>query len=630
VGAAKGAVGRCHDRLTYADVESTRRRFVHRFGARPAVRSGLLSVALFVVSHRSLAETPPFRAEGPVATARLAEWLVRARALGIAQSRAWQRLLHYRPRGPRQAVSEVAEKRFFLAPNGARDPEAELTATLLAFAQPVAGGRENEHALCRFPARRRLLDDRLHFGEALPVAACPALAGFRAELDPEAVSMVYAANFLDNPASAFGHTFLRLSKHRPSSSTAPSVELDNSVEYTADPDTTNPVLYAFKGLTGMFPGVFRFHSFESKVHEYANGEARDLWQYDLNLSKAEIELLVFHLWELTDTHFDYYYLTKNCSYHALATLEAAVPRLDLIEHLNLVVLPRDTIKALFGVPGLVRGVRYYPSARSQLRARVSRFGTTPEASWPGRPGDARAPLSKVPIPTPSDKAPHRAHGSLRLTLGSGFTSQYESNFGTVGGRLALHDLADPPDGEPELSQLQFLDTRFRYNPAERAFTLDRLTFAELVALNPLTRYERALSWVVRAFGTRLHDAGCRDCFAHGLELSLGATVATNDEHVAVFVLASSLVGFSRHLDGLDGSFVRVGVGPVAGVRARVSSQVVAVVTATWSYLPGAHLKSTYDIRAALRGALAHDVAVGFEAAVQPLSVEGMLASYFYF
>jgi hypothetical protein len=90
------------------------------------------------------------------------------------------------------------------------------------------------------------------------------------------------------------------------------------------------------------------------------------------------------------------------------------------------------------------------------------------------------------------------------------------------------------------------------------------------------------------------------------------------------------VGFSRHLDGVDGSFVRVGVGPASGLRARLSSRIVGVVTATWWYLPGAQLKSTYDVRAAIRGALAHDVAVGFEAAVQPLSVEGTLASYVYF
>jgi hypothetical protein len=280
------------------------------------------------------------------------------------------------------------------------------------------------------------------------------------------------------------------------------------------------------------------------------------------------------------------------------------------------VLPRDTVKALFSVPGLVRKFDYRPSLRSKFRAQVA--------------ARSSKSLDSKPIPAPIDKAPQRAHGSMRLTLGSGFTSQYQSSFNTFGYRLALHDLADPPDGEPELSQLQFVDVRLRYDPGQRSFTLDRLSFAELVALNPLTRRERALSWRARAFGVRLHDAACPDCFAHGLDVSLGAALATESEHLAVFVMADSYAAFSPHLDGIGSRFVRVGVGPLAGVRARLSSHTVWLLTATWSYLPGAHLKSTYDVRAALRGELGKDVALGFEGAAQPSSVEGMLASYLYF
>ena len=637
-------------------------------------------MAWLAASQRAWAEAPRGVAP-PSSAAPVASWLKSARDLGIARSRAWLRLLHYHPRGPRPAVSEVDGKRFFLAPDGVRDPEAELAATLIAFAAPVVPGREDEHALCRFPARRRLLDEQLRWGSALTVPACPALASFQKDLDPESVSMVYAANFLGNPASAFGHTFLRLNKRRPAGSTALRAELDRSVEYTAHTDTANPVLYAFKGLTGMFRGVFRFHSFASKVHEYADAEARDLWVYDLALSAPEVELLILHLWELSDTHLDYYYLTKNCSYHALATLEAVAPRLDLVARLNFVVLPRDTIKALFAVPGFVQKFSYRPSLRSQFRAQVSRFTAAQHSAVLDLLRDASAPLPPelsvpeanavlsaadlilaarssetpdpeldtaralliarrarlsstlppaYPVPTPSDKAPQRAHGSLRLSWGTGITSLYQSSFGTFGGRLALHDLTDPPDGEPELSQLQFLDVRLRYDLGQRALTLDRLTFAELVALNPLTRYERAPSWRVHAFGVRLRDSGCADCFAHGLDLSLGATFATEDERLALFVMADTHVAFSRRLDGIDGSFVRFGVGPFAGVRARVSNHLIGLVTAMWSYLPGARLKGTYDVRATMRGAVAKDVAIGFEAAAQPLSIEGMLASYLYF
>lgn len=531
--------------------------------------------------------------------------LARARSQGIAESSSWLRLLHYRPDAKRRAVSQIDGKAFFLAPNGARDPRAELEATLRAFELPVEPGREDEHALCRFPARRQLLDEQLHFAGALHRPTCPGLARYLAAVDLESISVVYAANYLNNPASAFGHTFLRLQKRRPAGSAATDDALSYGVEYVANTDTENPFLYAFKGLTGLFPGVFRFHSYESKLHEYENGEARDLWEYRLGFTTAEATRLALHLWELSTTHLDYYYLTKNCSYHVLATLEAAAPRLDLVSHLNFVVLPRDTIKALYRVPGLVRGTVYRPSIRSRA-------------------------LPSAVRQEAAQKAPQRAHGSMRLTLGTGITSQYGGSFDTLGYRLALHDLADPPAGEMELLQVQFLDTQLRYDLAQRSFTLNRLTFAELVALNPLTRDETALSWRARAFGMRLHDRACPDCFAHGLDLGMGVTLATDDEHLAFFVMADAYVGFSPSLHGIHDSFVRVGVGPYAGVRARLPGHTLALITGNWSYLPAQDLLGTYEVRATLRSALTNEVAVGFEAALQPASNEAQLASYFYF
>jgi len=507
------------------------------------------------------------------------------------------------------------------------------------------------------------------------------------ELAPAGVAVVYAANYLDNPASAFGHTFLRIKK-RPSASGSDAARGagdngDHGVEYTATTGSDNPLLFAFKGLTGLFPGVFRIHSFASKTHEYANAEARDLWQYDLNLSDAEVEMLALHLWELSATKLNYFYLTKNCSYHALATLEAAAPRIDLVQRLNFVVLPRDTIKALYTMPGLVRDFGYLPSLRSQYRAQLAQLDSAQQdvvrqltldpnsplpsnfyrtesartldaarlvldarlARSPGSDPSAEAARTQLTrrrslltaslpgparAPVPSDKAPQRAHGSMRVSLGTGITSQYGSSFHTLGYRLALHDLTDPPDGEPELSQLQFLDTRFRYDLGQRSFTLDRLTFAELVALNPLTRYEHALSWRGRGFGMRLHDSACRDCFAHGLEIAVGGTVASENERWALFLMADSYVAFARQLDGIGGSFVRFGIGPLAGVRARLSDVGIGLLTANWAYLPGQTLKGTFDVRATLRSELGKNVALGVEATLQPASMEAQLASYLYF
>ncbi len=609
--------------------------------------------------------------------------------MGLAQSLAWQRLVHYRaaPDPWGNLVSDVDGQEFFLAPTGKRDPEAELEATLNAFLVPIRSGQEDAHALCRFPARRLWLDEQLHFDGNLHAPQCPALARYSAALDPEAVAVIFSANYLNNPASAFGHTFLRLKKRRSVDATEPRERLDYGIDYAAVTDTKNPVLYAFKGLTGLFSGSLSLHSFEYKMHEYGNHEARDLWEYDLALTPGEVTLLTLHLWELAAIRVDYYYLTKNCSYYALAAIEAAAPRLRLISRLHTVVLPKDTIKALFTVPGLVVGIDYLPSLRSRFRAQVARLGPRekdmaqrltqdPTAPMPndfsvaqsvaaldaaGLVLDARfaeqwesghdkevvatktwlakrrAVLSTSippppPVRAPVDKAPDRGHGSSRVTLGTGIATQYGDGFGTLGYRLTLHDLADPPDGEPELSQVQILDTHVRFDYARRALTLDSLTFADVLALNPITRFEKAVSWRARAFGIRLHDRGCLDCFAHGLDGAIGGTIATENEHATFFLMADVYVAFSvsGSLDGIGGSFVRVGLGPYAGFRVRLPGEMIGLVTASWSYLPAQNLRGTYDLRATLRESLGKDVALGVEAAMQPSSSEVQLSSYFYF
>lgn len=161
---------------------------------------------------------------------------------------------------------------------------------------------------------------------------------------------------------------------------------------------------------------------------------------------------------------------------------------------------------------------------------------------------------------------------MRLTMGSGITTQYGDSFGTLGYRLTLHDLVDPPNGEAELSLLQLLDTQLRLDVARRKLTLDTLTFAEILALNPLTRFEKVLSWRARAFGMRLHDRACPDGLAHGLDGSVGGTIASQNEHLALFAMADAYVAFSGALDGIGGSVVRVGVGAYAGLIARAPAE----------------------------------------------------------
>jgi len=605
--------------------------------------------------------------------------------MGLARSRGWQSLLHYRPKILGGVASEVDGREFFLSPTGRTDPQAELEATLRAFFLPFHENEADGHALCRFPARRRWLDERLHFAGTLHAPTCPALDRYLGALEPEAIAVVYSAPYLGNAVSAFGHTFLRIRKARPAGATEPGVALDYGVDFIAIPDTKNPFLYVYRGIAGVFPGVVRFHSYAYKAREYGVDEGRDLWEYDLALTHEEAILVSLHLFELAATHLEFFYFRNNCSYGILSIVEAGAPRIDLLSRLDVIVVPKDTIRAIAGVPGLVRVIGYRPSAESVRRAETARLegreadlvkrllrdpstpappelspaetasaldvaislvdgartsssaggGSTAAATWASLvtrrallSGNASPP--PAPTPVPADKAPHLAPASMRLTVGDGATTQYRSDFLALGYRLVFHDLADPPDGSSELSQVQFLEAQLRYDLGRRTLTLDHVTFADLVSLDPLTRFEKPLSWRVRAFAMRPRDRACPDCLEQGLEGGVGATLASDSQRVALFVMADAYVLGSSGLHGIGGSFVRAGVGPYGGVRLHLPGHTVALVTGGWSYLPGSSLVGTYDLGATVRCELGRDVALGAEARVQPLSTEALLTSYFYF
>ncbi len=144
--------------------------------------------------------------------------------------------------------------------DGATNPQAELDATLRGIFGliPLSADQQARAvvpATCRFPARTLVLQQWLHFDpRTLPQVPCAKFETYWRRVQPEAVSIIFSAYYLNNPASAFGHTFLRIRKREPFVTSEKRELLDSSVDYSADVDTANPIAYALKGLFGLFPG----------------------------------------------------------------------------------------------------------------------------------------------------------------------------------------------------------------------------------------------------------------------------------------------------------------------------------------------------------------------------------------
>lgn len=473
---------------------------------------------------------------------------------GLASERAWTTLVHYEPRAFGGFESTVDAPAFFLAEDGKTDPEAELRATLRAFfSPPVVETEEVQHPQCRFRARFAWLVERLGIDARLPRQPCARFEWWKARLRVDSVSVVFAFAYLNNPASMFGHTLLRLNR----AERGPGADLTTyTVNFTAVPTTDNPLFYAILGLTGGFQGFYSTTPYYLKVKEYSDVEHRSLWIYDLELEPREVERLVQHLWEMGVVHFDYYYLDENCSYHLLALLEVARPSLRLLDEFPVWAIPADTLRAILDVPGLVGARHFRPSAYAKMLARrgalegeevaaaaeVAAGARPPEdlEAWPSArqaaildaaaallayragqtPTEAQSAVRRqlllrrgrlgvaaTPVEVAPSAPPEVGHQTARWAFGGGADSV--SGFVTADLRFALHDLLAPAAGYVPGSQIEFVrigarvPTTPRFDPQ-----LDHLRLLRITSLAPVDRWAPRVSWRLTTGLERLRQDAC--------------------------------------------------------------------------------------------------------------------------
>jgi hypothetical protein len=610
-----------------------------------------------------------------------------ARQRHLATTIGWLRLGHYRSSLFGGYESEADGKPFFIAKEGKDDPGQELSATLRAFFSPVSPDPDIDHGICRFPARFLWLNRKLHFDpRLLPRPNCSKFREFLTLLKPDSITLVFSSYYLNNPSSAFGHTFLRVNKR-----TRPGANhndlLDYGVDYSAQVDVSNAVVYAIKGIAGLFPGMFRKVPYYLKVREYNDYESRDLWEYDLALEPREVEMFAAHLWELGSTYFAYYYLSENCSYHVLGALEAASPRLQLLDRLRWPVLPADTVKALYRNPGLVREVHYRPSAETVFKSRVRDLTSEETEALARLVSDANYVLPRHFTPEervrvldaaldlvdskyardllkdvkdrdvdvalykqrllerrseeaaasedfgfapPFRRMPHLGHGSRRFALGSGRSTD-EGYFHTMKFRFALHDIGDPARGFPETAQVEFLPTTLRYYAETPKLTLEDVSLVTLLSLSPWDTFRKPLSWSASIGATRIRDRGCTSCLAGQAEVGGGFSLSMFDYGALLYFLGDVQIMGLAPIDGGIGHLpLRAGAGPSGGLRLRFTDDLLAVAQGRFLYLPAQTPKYTWSADATVRWQYVKDFALGVEGRVQPSAASVQAISYIYF
>ena len=211
------------------------------------------------------------------------EYQKKADDLHLADERYWHLLLHFTGK-----ESEIDDPKFFFTKNGKTDPQRELHATIDAFYNETT--LDDNSSACRFPARLEWLKEKLELKD-LPIVTCKKYDEIVKKLDPKSVTLVFPAAHINSPASMFGHTFLRIN------SSYNSKLLSYAINYSAaaDPDKENGFIFAMKGLSGGYYGTYSLLPYYEKLKEYRDTEARDIWEYDLDLTPDETKKMLRHL-----------------------------------------------------------------------------------------------------------------------------------------------------------------------------------------------------------------------------------------------------------------------------------------------------------------------------------------------
>jgi len=534
------------------------------------------------------------------------------RRLHLADERDWRLLLHYRDGLFGGTESEQDDDGFFLSPQGKHDPQAELEATIAQFFSSEPVGRSKQPAQCAFIARYHWLKERLQFDpDRLKPMRCERFDRWRAELKPQGISLIFPAAFMNNPASMFGHTFLRIDQEGQTEQTR---ILAYTIDFAAQVPQDPGLEYAYNGLFGGYRGLFSAPPYYLKVQAYRDIENRDMWEYQLNLTPDQIERLIMHAWEMGNAYFDYFFFKENCSYHILSLLEYADPTLHLRDRFYFWTIPADTVRLIAAQPGLVTDVTYRPS-RSTLIKRKRSLLNVQERAWLRRitadPNDVQSgTFESLPVPRralvldvasdylrykgesddpevkvhkernrqvllersrlkvpsepltilPFTKQPDVGHDTSRITVGGGWRN--DDTFEELAIRLAYHDLLDPEEGYTPDAQIEIANVAARhYNRADQT-RVERATLVNILSLSPIDDLFRAPSWKVNLGMQTIRFNGCRLCSNGVINGGIGAAVESHWlRREVLFAFAEAEGNYSRAYEERH----RVGGGGTVGL-----------------------------------------------------------------
>lgn len=270
----------------------------------------------------------------------------------LSNSKSWLRIIDFEDKN-----LVIDKERLYLSPEDDLNPENELKLTIKIF-NDYLENKSNE--ICRFPARAFFLSHSFKDLPKFQAEGCEDYLDWTNNNSIESISLMYVTGYLQNPASFFGHTLLKFNSSDESQDTD---LLDSALNYGAETENDPAVPYVIKGLTGLYSASLTQEKFFRLSAEYQEFQMRDIYEYRLELSEYQKNLVLSFSFEMIKKKYTYFFLNDNCAYRMNLILGLALgadpmPNLPWAAPIDLLIGLNDS--------GVVGEIFYHPSQTTKV------------------------------------------------------------------------------------------------------------------------------------------------------------------------------------------------------------------------------------------------------------------------
>lgn len=280
----------------------------------------------------------------------------------LSNSESWYGIIDFN-----KGDLEIKNQSGYLADIQNFSPQKELKLSINKYKEFLKGDND---FFCKYPARAIFISENFQEIPKIDLSNCVEYSLWIENDSIQSISFLYVTGYLKNPASFFGHTLLKFNRY---SDGDYQPLLERSLNYGAETNDDAALPYVIKGLIGKYKASLQDESFFRLSAQYQEFQMRDIYEYKLDLSDYQKNIILAYTFEMKSKSYDYYFLGDNCAYRINRILGIALegepmPKTPWKAPIDLLIKINDS--------GLVSQVIYHPSQTTRTLSSIESLNKT--------------------------------------------------------------------------------------------------------------------------------------------------------------------------------------------------------------------------------------------------------------